>query len=252
MAPVQLTLLAPDFPHAVQTGDDLAGLIGDALASQTPPQADDVIAVAQKIVSKAEGRLVHLATVRPSAAAEALAVEIGKDPRFVELVLSESVRVVRRRAGLLIVQHRLGLVMANAGIDQSNVGVAGAVLLLPQNPDASAAGLQAALQSRFGVRLGVLVTDSFGRAWRRGTTGVAIGAAGIESVRDLRGRPDMFGRVMEVSEIGQADEIAAAASLLMGQADEARPVVLVRGLSLSAPPHPATALVRPEREDLFL
>jgi coenzyme F420-0:L-glutamate ligase/coenzyme F420-1:gamma-L-glutamate ligase len=213
-----------------------------------------VVVVAQKIVSKAEGRSVEVASVVPSDRARALAAEIGKDPRLVEIVLGESVRVVRSRPNLLIVEHKLGFVMANAGVDQSNVapqdGVARA-LLLPVDPDASAEALRAGLSARFGVKLAVIINDSFGRAWRRGTAGIAIGAAGVPSLVDLRGSPDLFGRTLEVSVIGFADEIAAAASLLMGQADEARPVVLVRGLKWTAPATPASALVRPTAEDLF-
>jgi coenzyme F420-0:L-glutamate ligase/coenzyme F420-1:gamma-L-glutamate ligase len=183
-----------------------------------------------------------------------LAREVGKDPRLVEVILSESTRVVRWRPNLIIVQHRLGFVMANAGVDQSNVSPEEGVhrvLLLPRDPDASAERLRAQLQQRFGVPVGVIISDSFGRAWRRGTCGIAIGAAGLPSLIDLRGQPDLFGRTLEVSIIGFADEIAAAASLLQGQAAEAQPVVLVRGLDWSAPVTAAAELVRPAEEDLF-
>lgn len=239
----------------VRQGDDLAGLIAAALerAGQTL-HAADVVVVAQKIVSKAEGRSIDLATVTPSTDAVKLGDKIGKDPRLVELILSESTRVVRSRPNLMIVQHRLGFVMANAGVDQSNVAPADGVhraLLLPRDPDASAEALRASLQLRFGVPVGVIISDSFGRAWRRGTCGIAIGAAGLPSLIDLRGQPDLFGRTLEVSIIGFADEIAAAASLLQGQAAEAQPVVLVRGLDWSAPVAPAAELVRPLEEDLF-
>ncbi len=248
-----LQLFAPSGLPMVQTGDDLPALIGDAVAEYAP-QDGDVVVVAQKIVSKAEGRSVDVGSVVPSDRARALAGEIGKDPRLVEIVLGESARVVRSRPNLLIVEHRLGFVMANAGVDQSNVapqdGVARA-LLLPVDPDGSAEALRAGLSARFGAKLAVVINDSFGRAWRRGTAGIAIGAAGLPALIDLRGSPDLFGRTLEVSVIGFADEVAAAASLLMGQADEARPVVLVRGLSWTAPPSPAAALVRPPQEDLF-
>ena len=251
--PGALQLFAPSGLPMVRQGDDLVGIIGDALAAD-PPRERDVIVVAQKIVSKAEGRTVEIAAVVPSARATALAAEVGKDPRLVEIVLGESARVVRSRPNLLIVEHRLGFVMANAGVDQSNVapqdGTARA-LLLPCDPDGSAEALRAGLCARFGVRLAVIINDSFGRSWRRGTAGVAIGAAGLPSLIDLRGSPDLFGRTLEVSVIGFADEIAAAASLLMGQADEARPVVLVRGLNWTAPEAPAADLVRPPAEDLF-
>lgn len=250
-----LDLLAlPGLPM-VQAGDDLAAMIIAALDRAGRALADhDVLVIAQKIVSKAEGRMVDLATVTPSARAVALGAETGKDPRVVELILSESVRVVRSRPNLIIVRHRLGFVMANAGVDQSNVAPADGVhrvLLLPENPDASAERLRATLSSRTGARIGVIISDSFGRAWRRGTAGIAIGAAGLPSLVDLRGQPDLFGRILEVSIVGFADEIAAAASLLQGQAAEASPVVLLRGLRWSAPDAPAAALVRPPEEDLF-
>jgi coenzyme F420-0:L-glutamate ligase/coenzyme F420-1:gamma-L-glutamate ligase len=239
----------------IERGDDLAALIAAAFAeNDLALREGNVVVVAQKIVSKSEGRLVDLATVAPSPRAIALAGEVGKDPRLVEAILSESVRVVRKRPGLLIVEHRLGFVMANAGVDQSNVAAPDGrqgVLLLPENPDASAASLRERLRTLTGATVGVIINDSFGRAWRRGTVGVALGAAGLPALIDLRGRPDLFGRTLEVSVIGFADEIAAAASLLMGQADEGRPVVLVRGLAWSASPSPAASLVRPAEEDLF-
>jgi coenzyme F420-0:L-glutamate ligase / coenzyme F420-1:gamma-L-glutamate ligase len=237
----------------VRAGDDLAALIIDALGARELRDGD-VVVVAQKVVSKAEGRIVDLATVTASPAAEKLAMETGKDARIVEVILGESTRVVRSRPNLIIVQHRLGFVMANAGVDQSNVAPADGVhrvLLLPRDPDASAEALRARLEQRFGARVGVIISDSFGRAWRRGTCGIAIGAAGLPSLIDLRGQPDLFGRTLEVSIIGFADEIAAAASLLQGQAAEAQPVVLVRGLNWTAPNAPANELVRPLEEDLF-
>ena len=250
-----LELLAvPDFP-LVKPGDDLAALIAEGLArGALKPRAGDVLAVAQKIVSKAEGRSVDLATVKPSARAVALAAEIQKDPRLVELILSESVRVVRSRPNVLIVEHRLGFVMANAGVDQSNVGPTDGVeraLLLPVDPDGSAEALRTRLSALCGAPLAVIITDSFGRAWRRGTAGIAIGAAGLPALLDLRGNPDLFGRTLQVSITGFADEIAAAASLVMGQGDEAQPVVLVRGLAWDAPANPASNLVRPAAEDMF-
>jgi coenzyme F420-0:L-glutamate ligase / coenzyme F420-1:gamma-L-glutamate ligase len=248
-----LELLAlPGIPM-VREGDDLAVLITAALGD-TQLRAGDVVVVAQKIVSKAEGRNVDLSTVAPSAEAERLAAEVGKDPRLVQVILSESTRVVRSRPNLIIVQHRLGFVMANAGVDHSNVAPADGVdrvLLLPRDPDASAEVLRGRLQQRYGVPIGVIISDSFGRAWRRGTCGIALGAAGLPSLIDLRGQPDLFGRTLEVSIVGFADEIAAAASLLQGQAAEAQPVVLVRGLDCSAPIVPAAELVRPPEEDLF-
>lgn len=239
----------------VAPGDDLAALIAAAWRRGGPtPRPGDVLVVAQKIVSKAEGRYVDLATVRPSSRALELAEETQKDPRVVEVILSESTRVVRSRPGLLICEHRLGFIMANAGVDRSNLEPQRAterVLLLPRDPDASAAILRARLTAEFDLDIAVVINDSFGRPWRLGTVGVAIGAAGLPSITDLRGQPDLFGRNLEVTVIGFADEIAAAASLIMGQADEARPVVLVRGLDWSERALPAASIVRPASEDLF-
>jgi len=247
-------LAIPDLPM-VAPGDDLAALVAAGLMrGEIQPRAGDVLVLAQKIVSKAEGRSVDLATVTPSARAVALAAEVGKDPRLVELILSESVRVVRSRPNVLIVEHRLGFVMANAGIDQSNVGPTDGVeraLLLPVDPDGSAEALRARLVELCRVSLAVVIIDSFGRAWRRGTVGVAIGAAGLPALLDLRGNPDLFGRPLQVSISGFADEIAAAASLVMGQGDEAQPAVLVRGLAWNAPANPASELIRPAAEDMF-
>jgi coenzyme F420-0:L-glutamate ligase/coenzyme F420-1:gamma-L-glutamate ligase len=239
----------------VEAGDDLGAIAAAALAANhVTPQEGDVLAVAQKVVSKAEGRLVEVAAMQPSERAMALAAETDKDPHFVETVLSESRRVVRHRPGLLIVEHRLGFVMANAGIDHSNVAADDGVervLLLPVDPDASARRLREQLTRTYGVPIGVVISDSFGRPWRKGTVGVAIGAAGLPSLVDKRGDPDLFGRELLVTEIGFADEIAAAAGLVMGQADEAIPMVVVRGLTWSAPERPAGFLVRPAENDLF-
>ena len=239
----------------VEPGDDLGAITVAAFAANgLAPQEGDVLVVAQKIVSKAEGRYVDLATVEPSQPAIALAAETDKDPRFVEIVLGESKRVVRRRPGLLIVEHRLGFVMANAGIDHSNIPTGDGVervLLLPQDPDGSAARLRQQLDAPSACALAVIVSDSFGRPWRNGTVGIALGAAGLPAMIDMRGQPDLFGRELLVTETGFADEIAAAAALVMGQADEAIPVVLVRGLAWSAPDAPAAALVRPAEHDLF-
>ncbi len=213
--------------------------------------------LAQKIVSKAEGRLVRLADVTPSDEAVRLAEETGKDPRLVELILRESTHVVRvrpGRPGVIVVEHRRGWVHANAGIDQSNVvaGEPGAhALLLPEDPDRSAATLRTTLRERTGRNVGVLINDSAGRAWRIGTCGIALGSAGITTLEDLRGEPDLFGRRLEVSVVGRADELAAAASLVMGQADEATPAVLVRGLAEEDVPATAADLIRPAAEDLF-
>ena len=182
----------------VRPGDDLAALLVAACERNALAPADgDILVVAQKIVSKAEGRYVDLAKVRPSAHAVALAAEVKKDPRLVEVILAESRRVVRKKAGVLIVEHRLGFIMANAGVDRSNIDpdvAADPVLLLPSDPDASAAGLHQRLTAQFRKRLGVIITDSWGRAWRHGTVGVALGVAGLPALIDMRGRPDLFGR----------------------------------------------------------
>jgi coenzyme F420-0:L-glutamate ligase/coenzyme F420-1:gamma-L-glutamate ligase len=229
-------------------------LIGTLKAAGLSLTSGDVVVVAQKIVSKAEGRYVELADITPSPRAKHYAELTGKDPRFVEVVLSESTDVVRAAPNVLIVAHRLGFVMANAGIDQSNIEHAvglGRVLLLPENPDAAAASFKADLDGAFGVTCGVVINDSFGRPWRNGVTGVALGAAGIPSLVDMVGMPDMFGRKLQMTEIALADEIAAGASLVMGQAAEGLPAVLVKGLDLSAPARPASVLIRDRAKDLF-
>ncbi len=254
-----LSLVALGGIPLIRPGDDLAEIIVAALQASGEALRDgDVLVLAQKIVSKAEDRYVTLADVTPGRRAAELAAEIDKDPRLVELILSESTEVVRSRKGVLVVAHRLGLVLANAGIDASNVEQDGAddgrVLLLPENPDASAALLVTALRRATGSKIGIIINDSLGRAWRHGTVGAAIGAAGIEALCDLRGRSDLFGRPLQSTQVGQADEIAAAASLLMGQADEGRPVVLIRGLAETAgaaETEGADALVRPPEQDLF-
>ncbi|HEV8030757.1 MAG TPA: coenzyme F420-0:L-glutamate ligase, partial [Stellaceae bacterium] len=210
--------------------------------------------VAQKIVSKAENRFVDVKTVSPSTAAKKLAEETGKDARLCEVVLSESKRIVRHRLNLIIAEHRRGWVMANAGIDHSNVAPGDGherVLLLPVDPDASARALREELVASYGVPIAVVISDSFGRPFRRGTVGIALGSAGLPAIIDWRGHPDLFGRALEVTETGFADEIAAAASLVMGQANEALPMVLVRGLSWTAPEADGAALVRPPEHDLF-
>lgn len=260
-AGARLAIIAPGGVKLVRPGDDLATIVIEALAGEGErPRDGDVLVLAQKIVSKAEGRYVALDTVTPSPRAFALAEEVDKDPRLVELILAESTEVVRRRRGVLIVAHRLGMVMANAGIDASNVeplppGPDGAprprVLLLPEDPDASCARLRVALKERTGADVAVIVNDSVGRAWRNGTVGMALGAAGLAALDTLNGRPDLFDRPLQATEVGLADEIAAAASLAMGQADEGRPLVLLRGLAHAAAEGSAAELVRPRARDLF-
>jgi coenzyme F420-0:L-glutamate ligase / coenzyme F420-1:gamma-L-glutamate ligase len=237
----------------VRPGDNVADLIvGGLAASGLSLQRGDVVVIAQKIVSKAEGRVVDLRTVTPSERAEALAAEVDKDARLVELILRESTEVVRHRKGVLVVAHRCGTVLANAGIDASNVaGDEQHVLLLPEDCNRSCRDIRARLAARTGVQAGVIIIDSLGRAWRNGTVGIALGAAGLPTLLDLRGRPDLFGRALKSTQVGVADEIAAAASLLMGQADEGTPVVLVRGLDLPAADGSATDLIRDRALDLF-
>lgn len=255
MKPATLILSAVPGLPMVAPGDDLATLILDAMdAAGMTLEQGDVLVVAQKIVSKAEGRIVALDSVTVSAKARDLAAVVDKDPRIVELILSESKRIVRAARNLLIVEHRLGFVMANAGIDQSNVAMPDGepcALLLPLDPDASAASLAAAIARRAGVTPAIVVNDSFGRPWRLGTVGVALGASGLPSFVDLRGQADLHGRILQASAVAVADEVAAAASLLMGQGAEARPVILMRGLAWSAPPVPAASILRPPEEDQF-
>jgi len=243
----------PGIPE-VRAGDDLCELILVALEQSGETLQDgDVIVLAQKIVSKAEGRLVELATVQPSEQALALAAQADKDPRVVELILRESTEVLRCRPGVIVVEHRSGFVMANAGIDQSNViqQGEGVVLLLPLDADASCAALRASLRAATGADIAVLIIDSHGRAWRQGTVGMSIGAAGMPTLLDLRGEPDRHGRALMTTQVGLADEVAAAASLLMGQAGEGRPVVLARGVPRVPGPGSARDLVRPRELDLF-
>ena len=247
-------IAVPGIP-AIRTGDDLARTLGDALAAAAlSPRRGDVLVVTHKIVSKAEGRYVSLADVTPSPRARELAAATGKDPALVEVILSESREVLRFRPGLIITEHRLGMVLANAGVDQSNVPHEDGgprVLLLPRDPDASSAALRAALEERFRRTLAVVISDSVGRAWRNGVVGLAIGAAGLPSLLDLRGQRDLEGRPLKVTQVGLADQIASAAQLLMGEADEGRPAVLVRGLAWQGPSMPAAALVRERAADLF-
>jgi coenzyme F420-0:L-glutamate ligase / coenzyme F420-1:gamma-L-glutamate ligase len=241
----------------VQPGDSLPGLILAALDRASLSLVDgDILVLAQKIVSKAEGRLVNLASVTPSARALELAALTQKDPALVELNLQESREVLRLGPGTMIVEHRLGFVCANAGIDHSNVrGEATAgedwVLLLPADPDGSAARIRQALEEASGVRLGVLIIDSHGRAWRNGTVGVAIGLSGLPGLVDLRGQPDLFGYTLKITQVGAADELAAAASLVMGQAAEGTPVIHVRGFPYVLRDASLPELLRPKEQDFF-
>lgn len=255
MGATRLQLIAVEGLPLVQPGDDLAALILAALARMGETLRDgDILVIAQKIVSKAEGRTVDLNAVTPSARAVELGQAVDKDPRQVEVILSESTEVVKHRPGVLIVAHRLGYVMANAGVDHSNIASGDGednVLLLPLDPDATCRDLRAAFRDRAGASVGVIVNDSFGRPWRVGTTGVALGCAGLPALVDLRGETDLFGRVLRVSEEAVGDDLASAASLLQGQGDEGLPVVLVRGYATDAPDKDASVLIRPRAMDMF-
>lgn len=250
---VTLTAI-PDVPE-LRAGDDVAAVLLAALqAAGLTLQDGDALAIAQKIVSKAEGRMVNLADVRPSPRAIAVAAQTGKDPRLVELILRESTEISRIRPGLIIVRHRLGFTSANAGIDRSNVpqsGPAETVLLLPLDPDASAARIRHFIYTQTGLWVGVLIIDSHGRPFRLGTVGTAIGVAGVPALWDRRGEADLYGYRLQHTEVGTADEIAAAASLLMGQAAEGTPAVLIRGLKLPPIEGRAADLIRPPEMDLY-
>ena len=255
MAAARLALIAlPGIP-LVRPGDDLASiLIAGIEAMGHAPQNRDVLVIAQKIVSKAEGRYRRLDEIAPGPRAQEIARQSHKDPRLIEVVLSESNEILRCRRDVVITEHRLGFVMANAGVDQSNIDHEGAerVLLLPADPDGTCHELKRRLDAHFGVALGVIINDSFGRAWRNGVVGVALGAAGLPSLVDMVGEADLFGRTLRVTQIALADEIAAAASLVMGQAAERQPAVLVHGLDWGERTETsARALLRPKELDLF-
>ena len=237
----------------IEPGADLAALLATALTDSGDLRVSDVLVVTQKIVSKAEGRYVDLATVLPRAEAQELAATTRKDPRLVELVLRESTAVVRSAPNVLITRHRSGHVMANAGIDRSNLDQARDdwALLLPEDADASAADLRSKLAARLPVVPAVLISDSFGRPWRYGVVNVAIGAAGLPALIDHRGNRDRAGRTLEVTQVALGDMIATAAGLAMGEAAEGIPAAIVRGVEWAAPDTGAQALVRPLDEDLF-
>lgn len=251
-APLELRALQ-GLPE-IRRGDDLAELIAAGLARDAITlRRGDALVIAQKVVSKSEGRFVDLATVTPSPRARELAATVRKDPRFVEVVLAESSAVVRAVPDILITRHRQGFVMANAGIDRSNVPGAGddVVLLLPEDCDASARTLRERLTGADGVAPAVVISDSFGRPWRQGTVNVALGVAGMPALRDLRGGVDREGRVLQSTQIALADALAAAAGLVMGETVEGTPVVLARGLDFSGPLADGRSLIRPPDEDLF-
>lgn len=253
----------------IRPGDDLGDIVLKSLRQTNLILQDgDVLVMAQKIVSKAENRIINLTTVTPTSEAIKLATLTEKDPRLIELMLRESNTVIRARPGVLIVEHRLGFICANAGIDHSNVGWKWEkyqgkiesqsetlsdewVLLLPENPDASAQAIRHRLEQVSGVHIGVMIIDSHGRAWRMGAVGVAIGIAGLPGLVDLRGRSDLFGYKLRVTQVGAADELAAAASLVMGQAAESTPVVHVRGFPYKLREASLKELLRPIELDMF-
>jgi coenzyme F420-0:L-glutamate ligase / coenzyme F420-1:gamma-L-glutamate ligase len=255
MPPLTLTSLQ-QFP-LIRHGDNLADIIVRGLQVNTIVlEENDILVIAQKIVSKAEGRAVNLAEVTPSQRAIELAEATEKDARLVELILQESNEIIRTRPGTIIVEHKLGFVCANAGIDHSNVAGAGNsteewVLLLPAEPDRSARTIRQEIASQTGRRIGVLIIDSHGRAWRNGTAGIAIGIAGLPGLQDLRGEQDLFGFTLRITQVGVADELAAAASLVMGQASEGTPVVHVRGFPYPLREGSLQELLRPKEQDLF-
>jgi coenzyme F420-0:L-glutamate ligase/coenzyme F420-1:gamma-L-glutamate ligase len=255
--PSQLVLTAlPDLP-LVSQGDDLIRIILDGLRrADLALRTGDILAIAQKIVSKSEGRIVNLKDVRPSKEAEDLAQKTEKDTRLVELILRESNQVLRTRPGLIIVEHRLGFICANAGIDASNVrpesnATDRSVVLLPVDPDASAREIAQRLFHETNAKVGVLIIDSHGRAWREGAVGETIGAAGLTTVLDLRGTLDLFGRALQTTRVGISDELACAASILMGQAAEGRPVIHIRGFPYPLGDGSLKELLRPKEKDLF-
>jgi coenzyme F420-0:L-glutamate ligase/coenzyme F420-1:gamma-L-glutamate ligase len=257
----KLELIAVPGIPLIEPGDDLAGMICGVLAPllSTIESNKAVVVVTSKVVSRAEGRFVDVSTVAPSARAHELAATTGKDPRVVELILSESASVSRAAAGVLVVRHKLGFISANAGIDESNArpkhiaaGQGPVVLLMPSDPDGFARTLRVRIAAQLGVSVGVVITDSHGRPFRLGTVGAAIGVAGVPAIWDQRGRSDLHGRKLEITMTAFADQLAAAADLVAGQASEGRPVVLVRGLSFVPDENAsARALVRPPEQDLY-
>lgn len=252
----RLTITAvPDFP-LIRPGDDLSAIILERLAAAGMELQDgDVLVIAQKVVSKAEGRLVHLGEVVPSQRAREIAAQADKDPRLVEVILRDTREISRIRRGLIIAEHRLGFICANAGVDRSNVAPDVEqewVAQLPRDPDASARRIRQRLRQATRRQVAVIISDTHGRPWRIGAVGLAIGVAGIAPVQDLRGHPDLFGHVLQTTQVGLADQLAAAASLVMGQADEGCPVVVVRGVRYAVREDAsAREILRPREQDLY-
>ena len=248
----------------IRQDDNLADILVDSLQSSNVQLAnDDIVVIAQKIVSKAEGRMVNLTTITPNTRAIELAKQADKDPRVVELMLQESNEVLRVRKGTIVVEHKLGFVCANAGIDHSNVTspppegerskerAQEYVLLLPEEPDQSARNIREQVKQKTGINIGVMIIDSHGRAWRNGTVGICIGLSGLPALIDERGWKDLFGYTLKITVVGVADELAAAASLMMGQAAEGIPAVHVRGFPYPLGEGSLKDLIRPKEQDMF-
>lgn len=250
-----LSLIALDGIPLIAPKDSIPLIIKDAVVNNKLSVNDgDIFVIAQKIISKSENRFVYLNDISPSSEAVNLSLKTQKDPRLVQIILDESIRVVRSRIGVIVVENKIGLVHANAGIDKSNIDSQDSnpkVLLLPINPDSSAKKIKNDLDKIYNCSVGVIINDSSGRAWRNGTTGIAIGSSGALTLSDLRGHKDLYGRPLEITQIGIGDEIASAASILMGQADEGLPVVLIKGLANLETHQKANDLIREPNQDLF-
>tara|TARA_B100001013_G_C24600219_1_gene438518 strand:- start:86 stop:850 length:765 start_codon:yes stop_codon:yes gene_type:complete len=250
-----LQLIAIEGIPLIEPGDNLDKIIIQAVKEQKIKlKSGDILVIAQKIVSKSENRYAYLKEVIPSSEAFRIAKKTEKDPKLVQLILNESARVIRYKKGLMVVENKLGFVHANAGIDKSNIEINNdnpKVLLLPKNPDGSALSIKKGIFRKIELNLGIIINDSSGRAWRKGIVGIAIGSSGVEALSDLRGKTDLYGNTLEITEVGKADEIASAASLLMGQADEGFPVILVKGVTASNEVSDVKSLLRDRSEDLF-
>lgn len=254
---MSLTLTSLQNIPLIRQDDNLADiLVKSLLETNIELQNDDIIVIAQKIVSKSEGRMVNIATVTPSEQAIELAQKTEKDARVVELIIQESNEILRVRVGTIIVEHKLGFVCANAGIDHSNVADRGNkvdeyVLLLPEDPDQSARNIREQIKQKTGINIGVMIIDSHGRAWRNGTVGICIGLSGLPAIIDERGWKDLFGYTLKITVVGVADELAAAASLVMGQAAEGTPAVHVRGFPYPLGEGSLKEIIRPKDQDMF-
>ena len=250
----KLEVIALNNVPSIKENDDIAKIIIDnSREDNLEIQKNDIVVIAQKIISKSEGRLIDLQTVFASDQAKEIAKQASKDARLVELIIQESNEIIRIQNGVIIVEHNLGHILANAGIDQSNIENGdGHVLLLPKNPNKSANQIRRDLELSLGVKVGVIITDSMGRAWRLGTTGHAIGSSGVKTIIDLRGKSkDLFGRELKTTVIGFADQIASAAALVTGESNEGKPVAIVRGIDMPSDSDNVNDLIRPKKEDLF-